>query len=160
MPVKLIGIIILLILVTIFAGLNIDNKCIIDFGVYQTQEVPVFITVIISFAIGAILMIPFMLARKSSKKEPKKGPAPSENKEQGKKSEGTESKTLFDFKIKREAKTEEKTKKSLFGLGKNKESSDTAKKEKEAADAPKTAPETPAPETAKTEASADSGTTV
>ncbi|MCR4822529.1 MAG: hypothetical protein K5873_06620 [Treponema sp.] len=114
MPFKLIGTIILLILVTIFAGVNLDNKCDITFIFYTFHEIPVFMTVIISFAIGAVLMLPFTLGRK--KKAPKKN-LPVENSQPGQSKE--ESKTLFDFKIKREAKAEEskskKEKKSLFG---------------------------------------------
>lgn len=108
MPVKLIGTIILLILVTIFAGVNLDNKCDITFIFYTFKDIPVFMTVIISFAIGAVFMLPFTFGRGKkkviSKSEDK---ALSENKEQSKKS--AESKTLFDFKIKRE-KTEDKKK--------------------------------------------------
>ena len=123
MPVKLIGTIILLILVTIFAGINIDNKCIIDFGFYKTPELPVFITVIASFVLGLIVMFPFTLGRKKAKKCPKnEEKADAAGKEAPKKAPATESKTLFDFKIKREAKSADskKEKKTLFG-GKKKE---------------------------------------
>ena len=122
MPIKLIGTIILLILVTIFAGVNLDNKCDITFIFYTFKEVPVFMTVIISFVIGVIIMLPFTFGRK--KKTPQRPvqvqpvPQPKE-----------ESKTLFDFKIKRDAKPEKdenpkKEKKPLFGRAKKEEKSE------------------------------------
>ena len=120
MPIKLIGTIILLILVTIFAGVNLDNKCDITFVFYTFKDIPVFMTVIISFAIGAILMLPFTLGRKKSKKcsKPEEKSDPTGKVQQ--KAPATESKTLFDFKIKREAKPEKaenskKGGKTLFG---------------------------------------------
>lgn len=126
MPIKLIGTIILLILVTIFAGVNLDNKCDITFIFYTFKDIPVFMTVIISFAIGAVFMLPFTFGRGKKKKCPKtEDKATVENREQPKKPVATESKTLFDFKIKREASKAESEKgknesgkKSLFGSGK------------------------------------------
>ena len=128
MPIKLIGTIILLILVTIFAGVNLDNKCDITFIFYTFHDVPVFMTVVISFAIGLVLMLPFTFGRKKKpkkiEKQPQK-PAEIEPKE--------ESKTLFDFKIKRDATPEKaetgkmkaekpkKEKKPLFGRAKKEE---------------------------------------
>ena len=109
MPVKLIGTIILLILVTIFAGVNLDNKCDITFIFYTFKDIPVFMTVIISFAIGAVLMLPFTLGRKKSKKSSKNENSAADGKDEAKKAPATESKTLFDFKIKRE-KSEDKKK--------------------------------------------------
>ena len=132
MPIKLIGTIILLILVTIFAGVNLDNKCDITFVFYTFKDIPVFMTVIISFAIGAILMLPFTLGRKKKKNCPK---AESKNtvevKETPKQAPATESKTLFDFKIKREAKSGEskKEKKTLFGAKKKTGKPDTSSKD-------------------------------
>lgn len=130
MPIRLIGTIILLILVTIFAGANVDHKCDITFIFYTFHEVPVFMTVFVSFAIGAILMIPFTLGRK--KREAQKPLQTTQTTESQNKSK-EESKTLFDFKIKRESKPEKsenektknekdskKNKKSVFGFGKKK----------------------------------------
>ena len=108
MPIRLIGTIILLILVTIFAGVNVDHKCDITFIFYTFHEVPVFMTVFVSFAIGAILMIPFTLGRK--KRESQKPLQTTQTTESQNKSK-EESKTLFDFKIKRESKPENKKKK-------------------------------------------------
>jgi len=128
MPIKLIGTIILLILVTIFAGVNLDNKCDITFVFYTFKNIPVFMTVIISFAIGAILMLPFTLGRRKKKPCPKTDSKnTADTKEQPKQAPATESKTLFDFKIKREAKPKEskKEKKTLFGAKKKEEKADS-----------------------------------
>ena len=95
-------------------------------------------TVIISFAVGAVLMLPFTFGRK--KKKPQKS-APAQQNSANQTQPKEESKTLFDFKIKRDVKTEneksksensekpKKDKKSLFGFGKKKEakSADSAK---------------------------------
>ncbi len=128
MPVKLIGTIILLILVTIFAGVNLDNKCDITFIFHTFKDVPVFMTVIISFAIGLIVMLPFTFGRKK-RKAVKQEPKTVENKESSTKTQ-TESKTLFDFKIKREGNPEngktKKEKKALFGIGKKTKKSEKA----------------------------------
>ena len=131
MPIRLIGSIILLVLVTIFAGVNLDNKCDITFIFYTFHQVPVFMTVIVSFAIGAILMLPFTLGRKKKKcQKPAQAQQSAANQTEPKE----ESKTLFDFKIKREAKADKaekskevsKEKKSLFGRGKSKDKQKSA----------------------------------
>jgi len=127
MPIKLIGTIILLILVTIFAGVNLDNKCDITFIIHTFKDVPVFMTVIISFAIGLIVMLPFTFGRRK-RKAPKVEAKNVESASESKKAE-TESKTLFDFKIKRDAspeKSEKKEKKSIFGRKKKSASSESA----------------------------------
>ena len=127
MPIKLIGTIILLILVTIFAGVNLDNKCDITFIIHTFKDVPVFMTVIISFAIGLIVMLPFTFGRRK-RKAPKVEAKNVESSSESKKAE-TESKTLFDFKIKRDASPEKsgkKEKKSIFGRKKKSASSERA----------------------------------
>ncbi len=124
MPFRLIGTIILLLVVTIFAGANLDNRCDINFIFTKVQQVPVFLTAIVSFLIGAIIMIPFTFKKKCNKD--KKSQNPADTKTQ--KSSDEESKTLFDFKIKRDVSKnqgkDKKEKKSWFGKsnGKSKES--------------------------------------
>lgn len=115
MPIRLIGTIILLILVTIFAGINLDNKCDITFVFYTFKDIPVFMTVIVSFAVGVILMLPFTFGRRSKKNQVPQ-PKPEQPKE--------ESKTLFDFKIKRDATPE----KAENGKSKNEKKKDGSKK--------------------------------
>lgn len=71
MPWKLILFILVLILATFFIGLNLDNACNVSFGVYTFEDVPIFMSMLLSFAAGILVMIPFLLFRprgKSSKK--------------------------------------------------------------------------------------------
>lgn len=132
MPFRLIGTIILLLVVTIFAGANLDNRCDINFIFTKVQQVPVFLTAIVSFLIGAIIMIPFTFKKKCNKD--KKSQNSAETKSQ--KSSDEESKTLFDFKIKRDVSKnqgkDKKKKKSWFGKsnGKSKESDKTETSQK------------------------------
>ena len=109
MPVRLIGTIILLLAVTLFAGANLDNRCNINFIFKTVQNVPVFLTAVVSFLAGAIVMIPFTF---HSKKNKKNGNEPKISKQ---KNQDEESKTLFDFKIKKDvSKNQKKEKKSFF----------------------------------------------
>lgn len=135
MPFRLIGTIILLLVVTIFAGSNLDNRCDINFIFTKVQQVPVFLTAIVSFLIGAIIMIPFTFKRKCVKdNKSEKSQNSAETKTQ--KSSDEESKTLFDFKIKRDVSKnqgkEKKEKKSWFGKsnGESKESDKTETSQK------------------------------
>lgn len=127
MPFRLIGTIILLLIVTIFAGANLDNRCDINFIFTKVQNVPVFLTAVISFLIGAIIMIPFTFKRKCGKDKKSQNQQNVAAKTQ-KPSDEEEQKTLFDFKIKRDVNKnqtkDKKEKKSLFGKlnGKNKKS--------------------------------------
>lgn len=129
MPFRLIGTIILLLVVTIFAGANLDNRCDINFIFTKVQQVPVFLTAIVSFLIGAIIMIPFTFKRKCGKyNKSEKSQNLADTKSQ--KSSDEESKTLFDFKIKRDVSKnqdkDKKEKKSWFGKS-NKKSKESDK---------------------------------
>ncbi|MCR5288595.1 MAG: hypothetical protein K6E51_01230 [Treponema sp.] len=67
MPLKLLGTIIILVLVTIFAGLNLDNKCNINLLFRTFENVPVFYSMFISFLVGMIVSLLFCLFRPKSK---------------------------------------------------------------------------------------------
>lgn len=123
MPFRLIGTIILLLIVTIFAGANLDNRCDINFIFTKVQQVPVFLTAIVSFLIGAIIMIPFTFKRKCVKDKKSQNPATAKTQ---KPSDEEEQKTLFDFKIKRNVnKNQNKEKKSWFGKNKKSDKAET-----------------------------------
>lgn len=70
MPFKLFLLVVFIILITLFAGFNIDNKCDISFVFYQFHQVPVFITVLFSFAAGCIAVLPFTFHRRKQNKKP------------------------------------------------------------------------------------------
>ncbi len=71
MPWKLVGFIVCLILGTCFAGFNLENSCNISFGFKTFQNVPIFFSLIVAFAIGVIVTLPFTVIRKKSAKEKK-----------------------------------------------------------------------------------------
>jgi hypothetical protein len=63
MPLKMLGMIILLVLVTIFAGLNLDNKCDVNLIFRQFKDVPVFLSILLSFLAGIFVMLPFTFGK-------------------------------------------------------------------------------------------------
>ena len=74
MPVKLLGTVILLIVVTIFCGFNLgeEYRCNVNLLFHIFENVPVFFTMLISFFAGMVIMIPFTLGnakRKAALKE-------------------------------------------------------------------------------------------
>ena len=69
MPVKLFGTVMLLVLVTFFAGFNIDNKCNVNLIFREFQNVPVFFSLMISFVAGMTVMIPFTIGKKCKAKK-------------------------------------------------------------------------------------------
>ena len=69
MPVKLIGTVILLGLVTFFAGFNIDNKCNVNLIFREFQNVPVFFSLMIAFVAGMTVMIQFTIGKKRRQKK-------------------------------------------------------------------------------------------
>ena len=53
----------------LFAALNLSNATDINFGFTSFSKVPIFLSVTVAFALGAIFMLPFMFGRKKEKKE-------------------------------------------------------------------------------------------
>jgi len=70
MPRKLIEFIIIFAVFLLFVIFNLGNKCDINLGFTRINEVPVFLTVLISFFAGMLCTIPALLrlSRKSGKK--------------------------------------------------------------------------------------------
>ena len=77
MPLKLIGTMILLVAVTIFCGFNLDNKCDVSVIFYTFKSVPAFLTVLISFFAGIIVMTPFTIGKSRKNMEKKEEKAKS-----------------------------------------------------------------------------------
>ena len=71
MPWKLVGFIICLVLGTCFAGYNLGNNCNISFGFHTFENVPIFYSLIVAFACGVVVTLPFTVIRKKSTKEKK-----------------------------------------------------------------------------------------
>ena len=71
MPWKLVGFIVCLVLGTCFAGFNLGNRCSISFGFHTFENVPIFLSLIVAFALGVVVTLPFTVIRKKSAKEKK-----------------------------------------------------------------------------------------
>ena len=92
MPIKLILFLIIIVVVTVFAGFNISNVCNVSLVFYEFQNVPVFVTVLFSFVIGILVMLPFAFR----KKQPKQNTPVSENQQKPVvKTESSDEKTVF-----------------------------------------------------------------
>ena len=74
MPWKLVSFIFVLIVVTLFIGFNLDNRCNVSFIFYTYTNVPIFVSLLFAYAAGAITVIPFFIgfSRKKSRKDAKK----------------------------------------------------------------------------------------
>lgn len=73
MPIKLLGTVILLIVVTIFCGFNLGEayRCNINLLFHTFENVPVFFTVLISFLSGVLIMFPFTIGNARHRAEQK-----------------------------------------------------------------------------------------
>jgi uncharacterized integral membrane protein len=52
---------IVLVLALLFIGANLDNRCNVSIGVYVWHDVPVFLSMLFSFVVGMLCMVPIML---------------------------------------------------------------------------------------------------
>lgn len=64
---NLIAIIVGIVFIAFFAGFNLDNKCDVSLVFYTFKQIPVFFTILISFAVGLLCALPFALVRRSKK---------------------------------------------------------------------------------------------
>jgi uncharacterized integral membrane protein len=73
MPWKFLGFLLILAVFVVFAGLNVENVSDISFGFVTLEEVPIFLSLSLSFILGAVLMLPFTLTKyfKKGIKKPK-----------------------------------------------------------------------------------------
>ena len=63
LPWRVFGVIGLLIVVTAFSALNLENRSDVSLGVYTFRGVPVFLTSLIALILGAVLVVPMTLLR-------------------------------------------------------------------------------------------------
>lgn len=63
LPWRVFGIIGLLIVVTAYSALNLENRSDVSLGVYTFRAVPVFLTSLIALILGAVLVVPLTLRR-------------------------------------------------------------------------------------------------
>lgn len=69
MPWKLISFIICIVLVTVFIGFNLDNRCNISFGFFQLEGVPIFFSLMAAFVLGVVVVLPFTFGKKKQKNQ-------------------------------------------------------------------------------------------
>jgi uncharacterized integral membrane protein len=69
MPWRLIIAIVIFAVFLTFITFNLNNRCDISFGFTVLQNVPVFLTIFLSFALGLFCAFPLLLTLKKSKKE-------------------------------------------------------------------------------------------
>jgi uncharacterized integral membrane protein len=68
MPWRLILAIVIFAVFLAFITVNLDNRCDINFGFHQFKEVPIFLTVFISFFMGLVCGAPLVLHLRKKKK--------------------------------------------------------------------------------------------
>lgn len=71
MPWKLIAFLVVLALVVVFAGFNINNASDISFGFYTIEGVPIFVSLFCAFLLGVIVTIPVAVRFRSRRKKKK-----------------------------------------------------------------------------------------
>ena len=67
MKFKIILIVLIITVEAVFAGLNMNNVSDISFGFKTLKDVPVFLSILISFVSGAVIVLPFTLIRGKKK---------------------------------------------------------------------------------------------
>jgi uncharacterized integral membrane protein len=70
MPWRLIAYILVFAVFLTFIVFNLENRCDISFGFKKLENVPVFITIFVSFALGLVCTLPFALFARKPRKEP------------------------------------------------------------------------------------------
>ncbi len=68
MPFKLFSFLFFLVAVTLFIGLNLENRCDISLFFYTFKNVPIFLSLLFAFVLGALAVVPFLFG--SGKKKP------------------------------------------------------------------------------------------
>lgn len=121
---NLISIIIGIVFIAFFAGFNLDNKCDVSLVFYTFKNIPVFFTILVSFAIGMLCSLPFALIHRNKKtkkiKEPKEKKPSSKNDKKNAPTENAEKqKDEQKDKPKTEQKDETKTENSANSTGSN-----------------------------------------
>ena len=66
MPIKLIAVLVLVVLVAVFTGFNLENKCTIWFF-HNFTDIPVFASLLVSFLAGVIVTLPFTFIKGGKK---------------------------------------------------------------------------------------------
>ncbi len=66
MSLKLLSFLSSLVLITLFIGFNLDNRCDVSFIFYTFRDVPIFVSLLFAFLCGSIAVLPFVGHKKKS----------------------------------------------------------------------------------------------
>lgn len=75
MPWKLIGFVVLLVFATIFIGFNLNHRCDVSIGFTTFHDVPIFLSLLIAFVLGVLVMVPYTFFKSLSGPKQKKNQA-------------------------------------------------------------------------------------
>lgn len=67
----MIGLVVLLVLVAAFATLNLSNRTDISLGVHVFRDVPIFLSLLVAFLAGILVMVPFTIGRGRRRRQPR-----------------------------------------------------------------------------------------
>lgn len=78
MPWKLVSFITVMVLITFFIGFNLENSCDISFIFYSFKKVPIFVSLLFAYVVGAVTVLPFFFGYRKNRqskglKNPKTG---------------------------------------------------------------------------------------
>jgi uncharacterized integral membrane protein len=68
MPWRLVTFVVILGVVVIFSAFNTTNTSDISFGFFVAKDVPIFLSLFFAFAVGVIIMVPFLIGTAKSKR--------------------------------------------------------------------------------------------
>ena len=85
-PPRVFGFVGTLVVVTLFSAFNLNHRATVSFGFRTIEDVPIFITCLTSFTLGAVVMVPLALRRRAraaagASGEPEQGEEPTEQPE-------------------------------------------------------------------------------
>ncbi len=84
MPWKFIFFLFMLVITTVFIGFNLENRCDISLIFYTWKDVPIFVSLLFGYVVGAVTVLPvFFATRKKSLKKDIKKPGPKQYGGQG-----------------------------------------------------------------------------
>lgn len=72
MPAKLLYFISVILILALFMGFNLHNRCDISFIFYVFKDVPIFLSLLFSFLLGNIAVLPFLISNRQRMKKAEK----------------------------------------------------------------------------------------
>ena len=72
MPGKLLYFIIVMLMIALFMGFNLSNRCDISVIFYVFKDVPIFLSMLFAFLLGNIAVLPFLISNRHKMKKAEK----------------------------------------------------------------------------------------